>query len=164
MESEIRMVVEDDNPALAAIIRGGLMEFGADRPGFAFTDPEVDSIFETYQAPRSAYFVALRNGRLLGGGGIAPLRGGSSHTCELQKMYLLPEARGHGLGAALLKHCLDAAMAHGFQQCYLETLDRMHAARNLYRRFGFSALSEPAGATGHNKCNTWMMKDLTAEV
>ena len=61
-----------------------------------------------YFKPRSHYFVAEINGEV-GGGGIYPTDGLPEDTCELVKMYLLPQARGAGLGRTLIEKCIDKA-------------------------------------------------------
>jgi putative acetyltransferase len=113
-----------------------------------------------YEGPRSAYFVAEREGKIVGGAGIGPLAGADSHTCELRKMYLLPAARGHGLGRRLLEACLDEARRMNYRTCYLETLAQMERARDLYERFGFLPLEAPMGDTGHFGCNRWYSLSL----
>ena len=74
---------------------------------------------QAYCAPRSAYFVVEGQGEVVGGAGIAPLAGGAFEACELRKMYFLPAARGHGMGALLLRHCIRVARGFGYQICYL---------------------------------------------
>jgi len=98
----IRTITQADDAAMAHIIRTVMPEFGAIGSGFAISDPEVDWMSRAYAEPRHAYFVIERDGRVLGGGGIAPLAGGDGDTCELRKMYFLPEARGIGAGAAMM--------------------------------------------------------------
>jgi putative acetyltransferase len=153
----IRPIRGDDDLAMAAIIRTVMPEFGASGDGFAINDPEVDWMSRAYSDPRSAYFVVERAGRVAGGGGVAPLEGGDAGTCELRKMYFLPELRGMGAGAALMQVCLDAARAFGFDQCYLETLRGMDAAMRLYEKTGFQRLPGPLGATGHGGCNAFYL-------
>ncbi|MCE9673190.1 GNAT family N-acetyltransferase [Myxococcus stipitatus] len=160
-ELSLRRIRPTDDVAVAAIIRAVMPEFGADGPGFAIHDVEVDGMSAAYSRPRHAYFVIERAGRLLGGGGIAPLEGGDPGVCELRKMYFLPEARGLGAGERLLRHCLDFAREAGFQRCYLETLASMKQAQKLYRRLGFEALCAPMGSTGHFGCDHWYALDLT---
>src|SRR5690606_27223481 len=106
-------------------IRTVMPEFGAVGCGFAINDPEVSHMSRAYEGPRAAYFVVTHQGRVVGGGGIAPLAGGPADVCELRKMYFLPETRGHGLGRRLIELCLDAARQRGFRVCYLETLTSM---------------------------------------
>lgn len=145
---------------MANIIRTVMPEFGATGSGFAINDPEVDWMSRAYAEPRSAYFVVERDGNVIGGGGVAPLTGGDEGTCELRKMYFLPEARGIGAGAAMMDRCLRAAREFGFRQCYLETLRGMDAAKRLYERTGFRRLDAPLGATGHGGCNAFYLLDL----
>jgi putative acetyltransferase len=161
----IRPIEARDDAAIAAIIRSVMPEFGASGCGFAISDPEVDWMQRAYAEPRSAYFVIERddasgNTVVEGGGGIAPLNGGDASTCELRKMYFLPELRGLGAGTALMARCLDAARGFGFERCYLETLTGMDAAMRLYERSGFRRIDAPMGATGHGGCNTFYLRDL----
>ena len=156
----IRQIRSADDAAMAAIIRRVMPGFGATGCGFAINDPEVDWISRAYAEPRHAYFVVEHDGVVLGGGGIAPLSGGDADTCELRKMYFLPQARGIGAGAMMMARCLDAARAAGFARCYLETLTGMDAAMRLYERSGFRRIDGPLGATGHGGCDTFYLRDL----
>lgn len=157
---EIRGIRADDDAAVASIIRTVMPEFGACGSGFAISDPEVDWMHRAYSAARSVYFVVELDGRVCGGAGIAPLEGGDSDTCELRKMYFLPELRGLGAGAALITRCLDAAHGFGFRRCYIETLTGMDAAMRLYERTGFHRIDRSLGATGHGGCDRYYLIDL----
>ena len=156
----IRPIEARDDAAMAGIIRAVMPEFGAVGAGFAINDPEVDWMSRAYAQPRSAYFVVEVEGVVLGGGGVAPLEGGDADTCELRKMYFLPQARGLGAGSALMATCLEAARGFGFRRCYLETLCGMDAAMRLYERSGFARIPAPLGATGHGGCNTFYLREL----
>ncbi|MBE1159961.1 GNAT family N-acetyltransferase [Dyella acidiphila] len=156
----IRPIEPRDNAAVASVIRAVMPEFGADGPGFAIHDAEVDDMHTAYTHARSAYFVVERDGRVIGGGGIAPLEGGDMDVCELRKMYFLPEARGIGAGGEMMLRCLDAARHFGFARCYLETLTGMDAAQTLYRRHGFTTLPEQMGGTGHFSCDRFYLREL----
>ena len=145
--SVIRPIRSEDDAAIAAIIRTVMPEFGATGCGFAINDPEVDWMSRAYAQPRCAYFVVEQDGVVVGGAGIAPLEGGDGATCELRKMYFLPQARGRGAGAAAMQRCLQAARDAGFRRCYLETLGGMDAAMKLYERSGFAPIEAPMGAT-----------------
>jgi putative acetyltransferase len=158
----IRPITQADDAAIATIIRTVMPEFGAVGCGFAISDPEVDWMSRAYAEPRHAYYVVERDGVVLGGGGIAPLAGDGGETCELRKMYFLPEARGLGAGTAMMERCLQAARDAGFRQCYLETLTGMDAAMRLYERTGFRRIDGPMGATGHGGCNTFYLLDLAS--
>jgi putative acetyltransferase len=159
-EITIRPIHPSDNPDLALIVRNTLAEFGAANPGTVYFDSTTDALFELFQVPNAAYFVAEVNGKILGGGGIYPTEGLPDGTCELVKMYLLPEARGIGLGRTLIEKCLETAKEEGFQQVYLETLDELHLALKIYAKFGFEYLCTPMGNTRHFGCGLWMLKKL----
>ncbi len=159
----LRPIRQDDDARVAEIIRTVMPTFGASGPGFAIMDPEVDAMSVAYAAPRSAYFVLEDDGRVVGGGGVAPLAGADAPVCELRKMYFLPEARGKGQGKALLGRCIDAARAFGFLTMYLETLTGMDAARALYEKHGFRRLGAAMGRTGHFGCDRFYALDLAEE-
>jgi putative acetyltransferase len=156
----IRLIRPEDNPAVAQIIRQVMTEFGAVGCGFSIEDAEVDSMFEAYPVPDSAFFVIERDDRLLGCGGVGPLAGGGQGVCELRKMYFLHELRGSGLGTRLLKVLLNAARDAGYTSCYLETMDNMSQARQLYLKHGFKLIESPLGNTGHGSCNRFMAIEL----
>ncbi len=158
----IRPIAPADNFAVAAIIRTVMPEFGADGPGFAIHDPEVDHMSSASAKPGAAYFVVVDgSGRIVGGAGVAALEGGESGVCELRKMYFLPEARGRGMGETLLRHCLATATSLGYRTCYLETLTGMDQAMKLYGKLGFQPLCAPLGRTGHGSCDRWYARELT---
>jgi len=152
---EIRPIALSDSVAVAGIIRAVMPEFGASGPGFAIHDTEVDNMYQTYNLPRSRYIVCVVDGKVIGGGGIAPLLGGHPAICELKKMYFLPEARGMGLGQKVLSACLREAKTLGFSECYLETFNTMTKAMELYERNGFKKIPGPLGNTGHFACDTF---------
>lgn len=160
LNSYILEPIRETNDAdMAEIIRAGLTEFGANRPGFAWQDPELDHLTEAYSPEGMEYWVARNlNGKLAGGCGIAPLQG-VPDSCELQKMYIRPEDRRLGLGEALLRQALVFAEQH-YRWCYLETMASMAAAGRLYRRLGFMALPQPLGRTAHHGCDHWYLNDL----
>lgn len=160
MPFTIRPIRNDDDAAMAAIIREVMTSFGASGPGFAIHDPEVGHMSRAYAAAGHAYFVVEDEGRVLGGAGIAPLASTDDGTCELRKMYFLPEARGRGAGRALIEHCLRTAKELGYARCYLETLTGMDAAQALYRKVGFQPLSCARGATGHHGCDQYYQREL----
>ncbi|HEY0652788.1 MAG TPA: GNAT family N-acetyltransferase [Chryseosolibacter sp.] len=160
MEAIVRRVDKEDNPQIANIIRTVMPEFGASGKGFAIHDKEVDDIHTAYSHGRAAYFVCELNGRIVGGGGVAPLEGGDPSVCELKKMYFLPEGRGKGLGQKVLASCLREARHLGFKQCYIETFNTMKDAMKLYEKNGFKKISGPMGNTGHFACDTFYVLEL----
>jgi putative acetyltransferase len=159
----LRPIARTDDPVLAGLVREVMTEHGAVGDGFAIVDAEIDALSVAYdpsREPPAEYWVLEDEGEVLGGGGFGALAGGDGGTCELRKMYLLPRARGGGLGRRLLEHLLARMAARGYRRCYLETFRTMHKARALYLAAGFVKLCEPEGATGHFGCDAWYAREL----
>jgi putative acetyltransferase len=154
----IRSIRQSDNPELSRIVKNTLAEFGANRPNTVYYDPTTDTLFEVFQKDRSAYFVAEMNGEIVGGSGIYPTDGLPEDTCELVKMYLLPHARGIGLGRTLVEKSLSYAQEAGYKNVYLESMPELRQALNMYAKFGFEYLEGPMGNSGHTGCSLWMIK------
>ena len=157
---KLRTIQKEDNVQLAQIIRDTLTEFKANKPGTVYYDETTDQLFELFQKPGSIYYVALMDDEIVGGGGIYPSDGLPNGTCELVKMYLLPEARGIGLGKRIIEECLAFAIENGYTQVYIESMPELENALKVYEKFGFKYISAPLGNTGHHGCEKWMLRSL----
>lgn len=157
-EIKIRKIRPEDNPGVEALIRFCLREYGADKPGCAWEDPDLGRFYEKYQAEKCSYWVAEEGGHILAGCGIGPVPEAAG-VCELQKMYAYPEARGLGIGRKLLEQALDFAKEH-YWECYLETFLSMREANAFYKKHGFESLPGPIADTGHYACDAWYRKRL----
>jgi putative acetyltransferase len=157
----IRTIEERDNPIIADVIRQTLKEFGAARPGTVYYDDTTDALYQLFtETPRSVYYIAEKENKILGGGGIFPTSGLPEDTCELVKMYLLPHARGLGLGRKMIEKSLDFARDAGFKKVYLETMPELKQALKAYEKLGFVYLDKALGDSGHFGCDLWMLKEL----
>ncbi|WP_145103002.1 GNAT family N-acetyltransferase [Cereibacter sediminicola] len=58
------------------------------------------------------------------------------NVCYLQDLFTTPEARGHGVGRALISAVYDAADAEGAPAVYWLTAENNARARALYDRIG----------------------------
>lgn len=92
------------------------------------------------------FLVARLDGRPVGCGALRRIRDASlirevgPQVGELKRMYVAREARGRGIGRALLA-CLESeARRLGLVQLVLETGVRQVEALALYRRAGFTAI------------------------
>ena len=157
---EIRKMQPEDNLQMAAIVRDVLMELGAPKIGTAYADPNLETLYETYNTDRAVYYVVTNENKIVGGAGVSQLDNEAADICEFQKMYFLPEARGLGFARKILDICLQDAIEFGFTKCYIETMPYMQDAQRLYKNTGFYYLDNPMGNTGHTSCQVWMMKDL----
>ncbi|EKO3843981.1 MULTISPECIES: bifunctional helix-turn-helix transcriptional regulator/GNAT family N-acetyltransferase [Vibrio] len=159
-EYVLRPLTKADNSQVADVIRKVSAEYGltADK-GYGVADPTLDDMYSVYDQQGAAYWVVEYQGEIVGGGGFAPLAG-EPNVCELQKMYFLPQTRGHGLAKRIVALSLQLAKQFGYQQCYLETTECLREAVGLYEKLGFEHLDAPLGQTGHDACEVVMLKTL----
>ncbi|MCJ0743747.1 GNAT family N-acetyltransferase [Pedobacter montanisoli] len=156
-----REVQTKDNSALAEIIRGVFTEHQAPTQGTVYTDPTTDALYELFRAEKSILWVAEDEGaKILGCCGIFPTPGLDEDCAELVKFYLHKDARGKGVGRALMEKCVASAKNLGFKKLYLESLPEFATAVNIYEKQGFKQLDQPMGQSGHDGCNIWMLKTL----
>lgn len=156
----IREIRPGDNSALREIIKKVMTEFNADPKTTVLGDPSINTMFENYQEPRAAYYVVEDNGTIFGGCGIRQLDGGPKNICELQRMFLLPEARGKGFGKKLIDLCISKAKEFSYTRIYLESLGQMDSAIALYEKSGFKKIPKSLGNTGHGGCDVFMVLDI----
>ncbi|MWV42798.1 GNAT family N-acetyltransferase [Paenibacillus sp. HJL G12] len=154
----IREIEEIDNKQVEHLIRTCLVEFGANKPGTAWADPDLGDLYHVYRREGSKYWVAEEEGKIVAGCGIGPVQN-FPRICELQKMYSSEEVRGMGIATQLLQIALDYAKDY-YDKCYLETLSNMGAANTFYKKHGFTLLDKPLNATEHFACDAWYMKTL----
>lgn len=155
-----RLIRKEDNERLAAIIRAGISEFDVPKEGTAYTDPTTDDLYTLFLTPRSTYCVAEEDGIILGGCGIFPTPGLPPQCGELVRFFLAAEARGKGIGYALMEKSFEAARTLGYTQLYIESFPEMTKAVAMYEKAGFTYLEAPLGNSGHYACNVWMLKGL----
>lgn len=158
----IRPIEPADVQALLTIIAEARREYGIGDCGVELLEPADHDLYAAFQRQRSLYFVAKLDGEVVGGAGVAPLSGADPLTCELQRMYLRADARGRGIGDALLERCVAAARQFLYVRCYLETVAQMQPAIDFYGRHGFRELQAPMGASGHAHNDRWMIRALRA--
>lgn len=75
--------------------------------------------------------------------GIVMLKPVDKRLCEMNRMYVSPEARGLGIGRALCTHLIAAARGLGYAEMRLGALHRHVEALPLYRSLGFRPDPEP---------------------
>jgi putative acetyltransferase len=106
-------------------------------------------------APDIAFFVARRNGNVVGCGAVATRDG----YCEIKSMFVSEDARGTGVAPALMDQLEAETQAQGLDLLRLETGNLLHAAQALYRRHGF-AVCGPFGEYSEHPHSVFMEKRL----
>src|SRR5687768_13854385 len=99
MRIELRDARSEDSAAVFGIVDSVLREYGLE-PDPLGTDSDLADIEASYDQRGGVFRVIESADKIIVGcGGLFPV---DSATVELRKMYLLPAARGKGLGKKLL--------------------------------------------------------------
>lgn len=100
----------------------------------AYYAEDARELHATLSGPGSAMLIAYDGERPIGSVGYARL---SETACEVQKFFVLEDARGKGAGGMLLEDLFACMAADGYARACLETATFMTDAIALYRRVGF---------------------------
>jgi putative acetyltransferase len=71
--------------------------------------------------------------------GMGALRRHANGVGEVKRMFVKPQARGLGVGGAILARIEDLARQEGVTRIVLETGSNFEAAKRVYERGGFAA-------------------------
>jgi RimJ/RimL family protein N-acetyltransferase len=154
LDVHVRRVIAKDVPAVIDLVRDTLAEFGLEFGKGAKTDDELAHLPGSYDEHGGAFWVAVREGEMLGTAGVFPV---APSTLELRKMYLRPASRGLGLGKRLLDEALRFAKKAGAERMVLDTTHQMTRAIEFYESNGFVRDdSEIRGA----RCSRGYKRDL----
>jgi putative acetyltransferase len=103
--------------------------------GFA---AELASLPGTYAAPNGRLLLAYVNDACAGCIALRPLMdGGAGQDCEMKRLYVRLNFRGHQIGRLLAERVLQDAREIGYRHIVLDTMSSMHSAQALYRSLGF---------------------------
>ena len=87
--------------------------------------------------PDGVFLVVRDEGRAIGCGGVCRF---DETRAELKRMYVVPDARGRGLGRQLLVELEAEARRLGYAGIVLETGDRQPEALGLYESAGYERI------------------------
>ena len=130
MAPEIRRAeTDDDFASLAVLFREYAEELGVDLCFQGFEDELAN--LRTYYA---AAWLAGAPSALEGCVGLKRL---SDERCEMKRLYVRSDARAGGLGRTLANKAMQEAIARGYREMVLDTLERLAPAIRLYEDMGF---------------------------
>ncbi len=99
---------------------------------------ELEHFENQYSAPSGAFLLAREKGSFVGCVGLRKL---SDTAGEIKRLYVVPTARGLGLGEALVRGIVDEGRQLNYTRLVLDTLPSMLAARSLYQALGFKPVA-----------------------
>lgn len=99
------------------------------------SDEEVAGLPGPYHPPTGALLLARSDDSPIGCVALGALE--PPYICEMKRLYVRPEARGVGVGRALVEVSIERAVAAGYSTMRLDTAPELAAARALYLAMGF---------------------------
>jgi GNAT superfamily N-acetyltransferase len=106
--------------------------------GFQNIEHELDHLSIEYSAPTGAFLIATEHGMALGCAGV---RRFAESDGEIKRLYVVPAARGRGIGMQLAQRIVAEANRLGYARLLLDTLPAMQEAQALYAALGFRPTS-----------------------
>jgi ribosomal protein S18 acetylase RimI-like enzyme len=96
---------------------------------------ELANLPGKYAMPKGRLYLARYNGNLAGCIAFKPVE---NNKCELKRLYVRSEYRGHKIGMLLIEALIKDAKNLGYDAIRLDTLATLKEAVALYRKAGFS--------------------------
>jgi putative acetyltransferase len=126
----IREYKKEDEEQVKKVIYGALCEI--------YGQTKIDwEDFSKY----AAFYVAEENGEIIG---TAALKEIDNQLIKLKRMYILPSLQRKGVGAKLLKKCINFSKKGGFKKMILTTYPEMKGAVIFYEKNGFQIVENPS--------------------
>jgi GNAT superfamily N-acetyltransferase len=101
----------------------------------------VADFIDNFNPERERCWIAERDGEI-GGSVLLVQHPEEQDKAKLRLLLVEPNARGSGLGQALVDECTHFARAKGYKKITLWTHDVLAAARHIYRQAGYKLVAE----------------------
>ncbi|MEO7716904.1 MAG: GNAT family N-acetyltransferase [Capsulimonas sp.] len=100
-----------------------------------------EKLEQEFSDPLATFFIAELSGKPLG---YAKLHMGQpdasvtgSKPMELERLYVLPEGIGRGIGPRLMQECVETTTGRGLETLWLGVWEHNHRAIRFYQKWGF---------------------------
>jgi GNAT superfamily N-acetyltransferase len=136
----IREAVARDRPTIREITLAAYAEYATQMPAPLWQRYRKNIVATLADPAPATQLVAEQAGALVGAVLLYPAASGADPARPWPEVRLLavpPAARGRGVGAALMRACVDRARAGGARTLGLHTTDLMRVAKAMYLRMGF---------------------------
>ena len=104
---------------------------GGDNPGLQF-DEHLETV------GREQIWLAEIEGKVVGMTGLEP--GSEDGTLQIEPLIVVPEARGSGVGRALVQHLLGVIKSKGLRDLNVRVVGRNSEAIAFYHEMGFDTI------------------------
>ena len=107
-------------------------------------DNELATLPGKYAEPMGTILLAEADGAAIGVVGLRPLdvdHRNPPGTCEMKRLYVVPDWRGFAVGRRLTEEIIAAARCRGYRRMHLDTIRSMQTAIDLYRKLGFREIA-----------------------
>lgn len=111
--------------------------YGWGRPMEVLQGEVTTAFLRDFKPGREQCWVAEQGGRMVGSIFLVETDKGA----QLRLLYVEPEARGLGIGEALVRTCVDFARGAGYTRIWLWTHTILTSARRIYAAAGFHIVS-----------------------
>jgi GNAT superfamily N-acetyltransferase len=146
-------IVKAETPAQVSTARQMIEEYAAWlelKLCFQGYEEEIQSLPGKYAAPSGRLLLALWDGRPAGVIALRQLE--EPGVCEMKRLYVRPEFRGHQIGRILAERVIAEATEIGYSRMRLDTISgKMDSAIAMYRTLGFAEIDPyyktPVGET-----------------
>ena len=105
--------------------------------GFQDFAAELQNLPGEYAPPHGCILLAKSNEKIVG---CVALRKLEDTICEMKRLYVIPSARGQGVGRKLAEAVILRAKELGYQSMRLDTVASMETANGLYSSLRFQAI------------------------
>lgn len=133
-------------------------EFGWDDSFEAMVAGIAAGFLNNFDPKSDCCWIAEKNGMNIGSASVVRDEGDG---CKLRLVIVDPSARGLGVGLRLVEECINFAERAGYKKMTLWTFDNLHAAINIYKKLGFSLISEAEEHSfGKDHVSQYWQRDL----
>ena len=101
---------------------------------FQHFDTELENLEKMYVPPHGDLILCKEGDEYIGCVGIRPF---SDKVAEMKRLYVKENVRKGGIGMSLVKKAEQSAIAKGYTEMKLDTLNTMKPAVELYRKNGY---------------------------
>ncbi|OOM80572.1 GNAT family N-acetyltransferase [Clostridium sp. BL-8] len=101
-------------------------------------DSEIEHLTEKYGLPNGRLYIVKVENQVAGCIGLRKI---DDENCEVKRLYVRPDFRGHKLAIKLIEKIIDDAKKIGYKSMLLDTLPFLKEAIHLYKKLGFYEIS-----------------------